>query len=370
MSREEAREFERTTKITAKLGVMIAPQSGKNLDEGILEYSKLRTSEKVSKADEKLFLAEFYRFMVHELEITQFSQVKLIHFEKYQKFLQQGSERKRIWYKAESARKREFEADTENAKKEFVPAKPPRMFSDLSGSSVNRHLNSIRDLFSAAKKWEWITENPTADLDNLIENPKSHKPWPNNEMVQNVLNKAKEWARRPTFLIVRTGIRPIVTTILTWSQDVDMANRRFRVVSKKGSGEIKVHWIPMTDDVYEFFVFMWNNRQVGKYSDFVFHSAEGCRLNSKRLAREIARCTKLLGYSGYTLYSSRVKLATDMANPSANRERVGDLKAASKTLGHASLNQTLVYDRTQEIFIKEALEKVSKENVIEFRRQG
>lgn len=369
-SREEARDFEKDAKLTAKLGVAVVDNEGKPLDEAIKEYAEIELAKKESKGDEKLFLQEFYRFMVHDQSIQRITQIELINLNHYQMFLQNGEKRKKVWFKAEDARKKEFLADKRNVGKEFIPARFPKSFKSLSGSSVNRHLNVVRDLLKWAKLWKWTTENKAADLQPLVENPTERKPWPSNEDVQAAIDNAKPWAKRIFFLVAKTGIRPITAKRLSWQRDVDFVHKRFRVVSKKGNGDLSIHWIPMSADVHDFFLFMWNNRQVGKYSDLVFHSAEGCQVDTKKLGAEMARVTKELNLKGYTLYGFRHKIATDMANPSADGKRAGDLKAASLTLGHKKITQTQRYDHTKESFILQAIEKLESENVIKFRKEG
>jgi len=116
----------------------------------------------------------------------------------------------------------------------------------------NRHFNSICDLFTWAKKWDWIESNPTAELDPLEENPTKRKPWPSNEHIQIAIDSAKAWAKKPFFFIAQTGVRSVGAKKLQWPH-VNFEERRFMIQSRKGrNGALREHWIPMTDSVYEF----------------------------------------------------------------------------------------------------------------------
>lgn len=364
--REDAREFERAAKITGKLGVSINEDAaGKPLDIGILEYQQLETEGKVSASDEKAFLREFYSYLHHVEGLEFFPQVKLIHLSRYQKFLQSAKDRDGLWEMVEVALKRQSKEN----KTQYVPRKKPK-FIGLSGSSVNRHMNSICDLFTWAKRWEWISSHPGAEIEPVAENPQKRKPWPSDKHIQTAIDRAKPWAQEPFYLIAETGIRPVGAKKLTWA-DVDFENRRFRIESRKGrNGKLREHWVLMTEAVHQFFLHMWANRQVGKYGHLVFHSAEGLQLDTKALAREMARITKSIGLHGYTLYGFRHKVGQAATNPSKDGTRDGNIEFARQMLGHASIKQTQHYNETEDSVLRAQMEKIAKERNLSFRKEG
>jgi len=112
LTKKEAADFEQKMKFG---GFQENTQEeSKPLFEGIKEYSEIEVENKLSKNDEKSFLTEFYNYLVFELNLKYFNQVKLIHLNKYQQFLRQGSLRNSLAEKVEKAKK-------ENAKnKEYL----------------------------------------------------------------------------------------------------------------------------------------------------------------------------------------------------------------------------------------------------------
>jgi integrase len=360
-SREDARQYFIQTRLTAKLGVSVAGEIGKPLDESISEYCSIETIKKETAQDEKAFLREFYRYIVNIENLTGIGQIKLIHLNRYQQFLQDEKARSELWEKVELARQQEAQAGG----RKFKPSKRPR--KALSGSSVNRHMNSIADLFKWAKRWDWIKVNPTAELEPTTERPIARLPWPTNESIQAAINMASMWAKPAFYLIAQTGIRPVGAKRLTWD-DVDMSGRKFKIISKKGrDGKLRETTMMMTNEVFEFFKWLWQRRHVGKNGQFVFHSASGLQLDTKSLAREMAKITNQLQLKGYSLYGFRHSMGTAATNPSLDGTRSGNIEIARQILGHASIEQTKHYNKTGDEILRNQMEEISRERNIKFK---
>lgn len=362
LTREDARQFEQQTKITLKLGVSIQPTTkGKTLVEGISEYYKIESAKKESKKDEKAFLMGLYYFLNEMLELEHIGEVKLIHLSEYQTHLLELNSRELLHSRLVAR----FEK--KKARGEVVPKlRPPTR--PLSASGVNRHFNTIRDFFSYARKWGWIESSPCAELESLPESPVARKPWSDAD-IQTALNLLDPWAKRPAFLIAKTGMRPVETKRLTWA-DVDLKNKIFTAKTKKGDGSLRERKIPMTYDVEAFFEMLKLEAKkkpiIGQNAQYVFHSATFLRLDTKALAREMARVTKVMGIEGFSLYGFRHSFVTTMANPSEDGSRGGNLEAARILAGHTSISQTQDYNHTSDKIVREELDKVSKFRNIKF----
>ncbi len=366
LSREDARNFENMAKASGRLGVDVSSTFAKPLDEGIEEYVRLETSKKESAADEKSFLREFYRYLVFEEKLSTFPEVQLIHFSRYQKFLANGVARNELQKKAEAAKRKALRAAGKES--EYTPPRKIPLRS-LSASAINRHFNSIGDLFTWAKRWKWVSTNEIIDLEILPETSVKRKLWKNSAKIQEAIDVASAWARGPFFLIAQTGIRPVGCKRLSWS-DVDFNSRAFKVLSKKGrGGEMREHWVPMTESVYDFFNQLWRERSVGKYGHLVFHSATGEPLKTKMLSKEMARVTKKIGMTGHVLYGFRHEIGTAVTNPSKDGLRSGNIEVARQVMGHSSLEQTKDYVHTEMETVRNQLEMLNNERKIVFRRK-
>lgn len=371
-TREEARDFQ----TRMQHGVTFdTPEEGKLIVVAISEYLETETVKKESESDEKAFLVEFNNWLNFDQKLEYLGKVELIHLNKYQNFLKDGAARTKLEMTKWEAIKKKAEADLKEGIRTtpFSLPKPTKEKRGLSASSVNRHFHSITAFFDQAKKWKWIDSNPCAELEPLPEQPVKRKPWPSNESVQNAIDLAAMWAKAPYYLIARTGMRPVECKKMELD-DIEFHNRQFKAKSLKGDGTLRERWIPMTDDLFDFFKWLVSERKkmpvVGKHSNLVFLSPTLQPLDTKALAREMARITKKLGLEGYTLYGFRHKFVTDMANPSLDRSRSGNLQAAQMLVGHASINQTRHYDHSGERVVREAFEILSEERRIVFKKEG
>lgn len=363
-SRKEARDFEVAAKLTAKFGVAVNNQEGKPLDEAIKEYIDLQTSKKETNKGERVILREFYRFLVNEQNLSAINEVKLIHLNKYQDFLQKLDSRIKLWKKVEE--KRRHECLSNNT--EYFPT--PKPMRPLSGSSVNRHMNSICDLFTWAKRWDWIDSNPTAELDRVEENPNERKPWPSNESIQSAIDLAKPSSKRVFYFLAQTGARPIAAKKLIW-KNVNFENRIIVIESKKGkNGTTRLQELLMTDALYDFMKQMWSERKVGKFAHLVFHSENGLPIDVQTLGKEMARITSKLGLEGYTMYGFRHSVGKISTNPSKDGSRSGNIRVAQMLLGHASISQTQNYSELDKTVWRQEAEKISQERNLVFRKEG
>ncbi|XGC82064.1 tyrosine-type recombinase/integrase [Bdellovibrio bacteriovorus] len=383
-TKKQAEEFEKAVLYKRTVGIDInkdeSLDKGRTLEDAIQTYYRIESVKKACKNDEKTFLTGFYDFAIEILGLNYLKEIELIHLNEYQTFLQDSHQRELlaeiIWNSL---------ADNDPEKQnpptyawEKLPysdarkAKKPKPIVGLAATSVNRHFCSISAFFDQAKKWKWRSNNPCAELEPLKGKSKRRSPW-NDHDIQTSIQLADEWAAEVYFLIARTGIRPCEARRMEW-HEINMADRVFPVHALKGDGTLKTRWIPMTDDVYEFFAKLLIQAKskpvIGVNRDFVFHSKTYNQIDTKALAREMARVTKIMGLKGKTLYGYRHSFVDAIVAPSADGSRGGDIEAARKLAGHSNIATTQGYTHRKDPEIRKTLERVSKERVIEFRREG
>jgi len=191
-------------------------------------------------------------------------------------------------------------------------------------------------------------------------------------LVQQAIELAEPWAARVFFFLARTGARPIAAKRLTW-KDVDFENRTIVIMSYKGrEGKLRRSKFPMSYDIFEFLNYLKRERSqvpiIGEFAQLVFHSKTGRTLDTKDLANEMQRITKKMNLVGYTTYGFRHKFATDLANPSKDGSRSGNLESARKALGHSSISQTQRYNHQEDVVFMSEVEKLAESTLIKFNK--
>lgn len=372
--RADARDFE----TTMKYGFSKNPdeQSGISVAEAIREYATIETEKKKTKTHDKQFLSDFYDYLTLDQNIEFLSEVKLIHLNKYQTMLYDETQRKRLLQLSINAARSELKQTPDNKALSKRLRSMERCLVKAKGyknSSINRRFGTLIDFFKHCKKWGLIDANPMAEFDYLSGDSESFKPWPSDKHIQQAIRLSDPFARKPLFLIAEAALRPVGVTRMT-RDHVDMVNHRFCVVSYKGDGgKRKIHWIPMTEKLFQFFTIVMDDVESRPsdmpHREYLFLSETGLPLRTCMLSLQIAKATKIMGLYGFTLYGWRHTLATLTSNPNEEAQYSGNIETARRLLGHASIQQTQIYNQTPEAQVKSDFQKVSEFRNLTWKRE-
>lgn len=94
------------------------------------------------------------------------------------------------------------------------------------------------------------------------------------------------------------------------------------------------------------------------------------QIDTKSLARVMARVTSKLGLEGKTLYGFRHTFVTDLVTPSEDGSRSGNIEAARIAAGHTNINQTKHYTHFEDKTVRSELNKAAEVRNIVFNRQA
>lgn len=230
--------------------------------------------------------------------------------------------------------------------------------NELSAASVNRFFNCYRHFFNKSRAWGWITKDPTLDLPNLATVANPRKAW-SDEQVGKALELAlkdptfPEWFHQTIYTIAVVGARPIEVRSLNTVTDLDFVNRRFALRSKKGSGEERVRWLPMTEELEKIFSTAIKNparrRVIGKYHNTLFLTEKLLPVSKQNLIRNMNRLTKKLGMKGYTLYGFRHGFVTSLLEKDVNVEKI------RRVVGHTNLKTLIGYSHVSEKYVRDTI---------------
>ncbi len=353
--RQDARDFE----FKIKYGELVSSKEDrKPASYAIQKFIDLEIP-KDSVRDRK-YLAEFYDYLIDELNLEHIDEIEPIHIDEYQALLRDQSKRIQLWKKVEESRRRNCILNKEG----YIPAiMNGRNVVSLTGNSIRRRFVVIKAFFKKAKLWKWIDSNPCSEITIKSSAIKMRKTW-TDDQINEAINRARPWAKRPFWLIAVTGIRPIGTCRLQLN-DLDFENRQFWVSSYKGKGGVlRRYKVVMTNALYEFFSEIASEVQIrpmiGPFKEKLFLSFNNKELFPEALGEEMRRVADSMGLPDHSLYGFRHSMGTAAANPSKDGEYVGNLDIARQVLGHSNISQTAGYNHGDDQILRSQLEKLDE----------
>ena len=104
--------------------------------------------------------------------------------------------------------------------------------NEVSISTVNRELATLKHMFTTAVKWSYLTDNPARDARKGKE-PPGRVRYLMNEEIQELLQECKrDYLKTIVLIALNTGMRKGEILGLTWA-DVDLENRVIHVATSK-----------------------------------------------------------------------------------------------------------------------------------------
>lgn len=225
----------------------------------------------------------------------------------------------------------------------------------LKGSSVNRKYNVIRHFFKKCHEWKYCVDNPTIGLTKLKEAAVVRIPLTESE-INRIISELPAWAASAFYFVAKTGVRRGVVCKLTWNE-VNFETNTLVVESLKG-GVRRVTQLPMSDDLRQFMLMLWNMRAKRNCrSEKVFLNANNNPIIPSTLTRVVINL-RSKGIQNVGIHIARHTLLTDLSSVNQSGAVI------QKIAGHSSLNtsQKYVHHNTSEV--KLALEKVGEQKQI------
>lgn len=232
----------------------------------------------------------------------------------------------------------------------------------LGNSSINRYFNTYKNFFSKCEDWGFINKSPAHKLKSLRERRSQKRLWKDEE-IEEILANAQPWAKEAFYVLALTGVRRGELASLTWKM-VNFDFRTIEVHSTKGTGDDRVRYIPMTDELHSFLQAKWDEAKRSfrsQGSSPVFLNASGRQVTPTHLSRELSRLCKKLGFVGLNLHGLRHTWVTRMVS-----SKVG-LATTMKLAGHTNLKTTQGYLHISDDQLHTAMIEGSKARVIRLK---
>jgi integrase len=138
-----------------------------------------------------------------------------------------------------------------------------------SANAANKDLKNLKAMFKKGKRTYGLETNPFAEIEKFAHD-RSAQYTPPPEDVLRVLMVATRQERVFLEAYLQTGARRGEILRWTWVDDINFEARRVRLGTRKNkTGSMEYEWIPMSSELYEQLMWLWENRKF-KRSPYVF----------------------------------------------------------------------------------------------------
>lgn len=225
--------------------------------------------------------------------------------------------------------------------------------SKFQPATVNRRFNVIRNFFKKCVVWRYCIESPTQSLKRLPEPPVERATLSALE-ISTAYDVLPDWAKDPFLLISQTSVRRNEAIKLEWSR-VNFDLRTITFFSKKG-GVHRRKDIPMTTQVFEMLLKLWNQREKSLVkSKFVFLNNQHSPINPVSFSSTVCKRGREAGIQNAGNQILRRTLMTEMSENNQSGSVI------QKIAGHSSLNTTQRYLHHSSEVLRDALESVAEQ---------
>lgn len=216
---------------------------------------------------------------------------------------------------------------------------------EVSATSVNIELRSLRAAFSYALRCGTIAANPFLGLRQVPVPQEERKVFTQDEIAQ-LLNAIDIQEIKDIVIFALTLGCRLGEIINIQISDLDMINRRIEIKNKKDFllKTRKNRVIPMTDSIYELFMSLrkkGNNSNVielSSASDYLFTNKYNIKLNRDYVSKTFKRFVNKCGFDPKLCFKSlRHTALSRMANNNV------PLNIVKEIAGHSELKTTAIY---------------------------
>ncbi|MFW9851824.1 MAG: tyrosine-type recombinase/integrase [Candidatus Thorarchaeota archaeon] len=192
-------------------------------------------------------------------------------------------------------------------------------------SSINRELACLKTLFSVAKKWKLVDENPAKEV-KLFQEQKIEMRILDKDEMKRLLDNSCEHLRTIIIIALNTGMRRSEIFKLRWN-DIDFINDYIFIKETKSALQRK---IPMNSIVSR------TIKRMKRESDFLFYNPK-TKDRIKDVKTSFKAACRRSGINDFRFHDLRHTAATNMV--------IGgiDLVTVAEILGHSDIKMTMRY---------------------------
>jgi len=200
-----------------------------------------------------------------------------------------------------------------------------KRIKEVKPASVNRELACLKHMYSLARKWRLVDENPVKEV-KLFRERKIEIDILDKEEIKHLIEATNGHLRAIIILALNTGMRKGEILNLKW-KDIDF-DKYFIFISETKSGVERK--IPMNSLVVQAL------RNIKRESEYVFYNPE-TKDRIKDVKRSFKTACKQIGIPNLRFHDLRHSAATYMVTGGI------DLVTVSEILGHSDIKMTMRY---------------------------
>jgi len=201
-----------------------------------------------------------------------------------------------------------------------------KRINEVLPNTVNRELACLKHIFSKAKEWGKIKENPISSV-KLFRVDDRRVRYLKKEEIAKLAESCSDYLRPIVIFALNTGMRKGEILNLKWT-DIDLSNRVISLVQTKNR---EIREIPINDTVLEILIRLRKNSKVS----YVFCKKDGNPYKDIRGGFQSA--LRKAGIKDFRFHDLRHTFASHLVMASV------DLKTVQELLGHKTFQMTLRY---------------------------
>ncbi len=228
----------------------------------------------------------------------------------------------------------------------FEEYKAKRIESGVKPSSVNRELNTLKNMVRKAYEWGYLPENFSSQIKKLKDSTQAKKVrFFSKQEIEKLLKVASETVKKIILIGINTGFRAGEIANLTWA-DIDFS-RKVAII------QAKQDWQPKDNDLREVplknkFVKLLKKWKQNSNSEYVL----GKKFTTEQLSSLFRKYARLAGIKDASIHTLRHTYASHLAMAGV------DLYTIAKLLGHSDVSTTQIYAHLLPDILRNAVNKL------------
>jgi len=222
----------------------------------------------------------------------------------------------------------------------------------LASLGVYVYLRTVKSMFSKARKWNYIRDNPFAEI-KLPRIQKVKQDYINIEEVKFIVENAETKLVKDVILTsFNTGMR-IGEIVQLRLSDVDLENRIITVGNENFTTKSKrIRYIPLTDTMVELLI---KRKQVSKHNQkYIFSKSSGMPYTTDYFSKKFKSALRKTSLdTDYCFHSLRHGFASRLAQQGVPIINI------SKLLGHSNIITTMIYSQVNLDDLRRGIEKLN-----------
>jgi len=228
----------------------------------------------------------------------------------------------------------------------FEDYKAKRVESGVKPSSVNRELNTLKNMVRKAYEWGYLPENFSSQIKRLKDSTQAKKVrFFSKEEIEKLLKVSSETVKKIVLIGLNTGFRIGEIVNLTWD-DIDF-NRKVAIVQAKQDWQPKdndLREVPLKDNFVKILK-EWKQKTKSQY-------VLGKKFTTEQASSLFRKYARLAGITDASAHTLRHTFASYLAMAGV------DLYTIAKLLGHSDVSTTQIYAHLLPDTLRNAVNKL------------